>query len=191
MTQTGAETVVAGTGHFYVGEVDVPRPTDPADTPDPDWLEMGYTIEDGVTFSLDRTIRQVRAWPAKDPILTILQGIVTGIASSLLQWNRDTLEFALGAVSGSFVETSPGIYELDSPDEVIDHRSILMRWSADTGDRDYQLWYAKGNITGPFSTALALIESPLPFAFTPLRKDQDTPTFKFTTNDPAFTPLTS
>lgn len=190
MTQTGEELVVAGTGHLYVAEVDEPRPATLAAPVDGDWREMGYTIEAGLTYTLARTIRQVRAWPARDPIATILQGIVTSIASSLLQWNRDTVEFALGAGSGAFVEDTPGEFELDSPDESLDYRSMLIEWG-DDNDYLYRLWYAKGSVTGEFSTTLALVESPLPFTFSPLRLDQATPTFKFRTNNPAFEPLAS
>jgi hypothetical protein len=189
MAQDATQVVVAGSGNVYVGPLTTPEPNTEVATPDTDWVDLGYTTPDGVTFSLARTVTDIDAWQSFDPIRKIVSGIVTSLAFSLRQWNVENLPFALGG--GVVTEESAGEYLFTPPDpSEIDERSMLLRWI--DNDKHYQLYVPKGIVTGTATFQMTRSDAVnLPVEFSPTRVDADTALFLIRTDDPAFEALGS
>ena len=93
------ETRVAGTGSVYIAayaDVSAALPTAHNSTLDSNFVELGYTTEDGVTFKDEPTIERKGAWQSFYPV-RILETARMAMASFVLeQWNTDTLRVATG-----------------------------------------------------------------------------------------------
>jgi hypothetical protein len=183
------EVVVASSGDIYVAPVDTPEPTTEVDELDPDWYKLGFTTEAGVNFSLARTITDLPAWQTRLPLRRLVDAIVETATFVLRQFNGPNLQFAFGG--GTLDEPTTGHYTYDAPDaDDIDERAMVIAFQ--DGDKFYRLWTPKGNVTGQASIPLTRSDAAnLPIEYSPLQLDEDTPTFRLFTNDPAFAPIGS
>jgi len=94
-----AETRVAGTGSVYIAaysDVSSNLPSAHDSTLDTDYIELGYTTEDGVTFTDEPTIERKQAWQAFYPIRILETARMAKAAFALEQWNTKALRTAGG-----------------------------------------------------------------------------------------------
>jgi hypothetical protein len=108
MAQNAQDVVVAGTGAVYVAPDGTAIPDDLADPPS-EWIDVGYTSEDGVTFTFSREQEDVNAWQVSTPVRVLVTNEPITIAAELLQFDRTTvmLAFRGGTFTGS---AAPWVY---------------------------------------------------------------------------------
>lgn len=171
---------IAGTGRIYVGDADtIAAPTTEVSALSSAWTDVGYTFEDGVTFSLDRTINNVMSWQSKRPTRRFAAEQIERIATELQQWNEVTLPLAFGG--GVVTEPTPGHYVYDFPDadDALPEKAMIVDWEDD--GFHYRLFVPRGTVTDTVEVNLTRTEeSRLPITFESLEKP------KLFTDDPAF-----
>lgn len=171
---------IAGTGHIYVGDADtITAPTTEVSDLASDWVELGYTIEDGVSFELDRTINSVMSWQSKRPTRKFNAEQVERVSTELQQWNEETLVFAFGG--GSVSEVTPGHYKYTFPDaaDELPEKAMIVDWE-DAGFH-YRLFIPRGTVSDSVETSIGRTgESRLPVAFESLESPE------LFTDDPSF-----
>ena len=96
MSKDSSETRVAGTGSIYVATFGAPLPSSWDSAIPSAYNELGYTNEDGVTFSDEPTIEKKGAWQSFYPIRIIETARMATAEFKLAQWNTDTLTLAAG-----------------------------------------------------------------------------------------------
>ena len=96
MAKDTAETRVAGTGSVYIGAYGSPLPSAYNGPVDAAFVELGYTDEDGVTFTDEPSIEKKQAWQSFYPVRIIETARMAMAAFNLEQWNSDTLALAAG-----------------------------------------------------------------------------------------------
>lgn len=103
MGKDATELVVGAGGRVWFADLDdATAPTDSTTALVGNWKDGGFVGEEGVTFHDTVEKKRVPAWNARRPIASIPGDASTTLAWSFLQWNADTIAFALGGeVSGA------------------------------------------------------------------------------------------
>lgn len=99
MSKNAEETRVAGTGSIYIAPYGAAIPSSWNAAIPSAYAELGYTNEDGVTFTDEPTIERKNAWQSFYPIRILETARMAKAACSLVQWNSDTLKAAAGGGS--------------------------------------------------------------------------------------------
>lgn len=125
--QDSSELVVAATGHVRVANL-ADDPTMPADNAAPtaavdDFLDLGYTTEDGVTFTATPNVEDINAWQKSTPVRRLVTARSLTVAFSLEQWNQETIQLAYGG--GTWSQPSNGIFRFDPPGD----NDALSEWA--------------------------------------------------------------
>lgn len=118
MALDATQVVIAGSGHVYVAPEATALPTLIA-TPSGSYKELGYTTDDGVTYSRSRQTDDLAVWQSYDPVRTITTGATTEISFTLRQFNPDNVIAAFGG--GTFTSGtsgSAGVLVLPAPSDV-------------------------------------------------------------------------
>lgn len=118
MALDATEVVIAGSGHVYTADEATALPTD-LTTPGVGYTELGYTTDDGVTYSRSRQTDDLAVWQSYDAVRTITTGATTEISFVLRQFNPDNVLAAFGG--GTFTQGTggdPGVLVLPSPSDV-------------------------------------------------------------------------
>jgi hypothetical protein len=92
----GTQVVVAGFQRLLVAAVGSDFPEGIGTEPDADWTDLGYTTEDGITFSFGLDTDDLMTSQSLDPVRKLTTARPKTVAGSLRQFNRDTLTLALG-----------------------------------------------------------------------------------------------
>lgn len=176
------EAVVASTGHVYVAPVATPGPTDLTTALAGEWLELGFTSEDGVSVTPGVDLTEIMAWQSKYPIRRIENTRSLEVSFSLMQWNEATLPFALG---GGTVSTATEVHTYTPPTaDQVDERAMVIEWS--DGAKDYRMHILRGMVSdlGGFTLARGDAAS-LDVTFSVLAESEVAP-FTILSNDPAW-----
>lgn len=191
MALDAQEVMVAGTGHLWIADLR-DNPTFPNATAGPetalsdDWLDLGYTTEDGPTFNVTPTTEDLNAWQSFDPIRRLVTSRVTSIAASLMQWNQSSFNVAFGG--GDWTQPSAGVWRYDPPadeDPLPDFGMIL---DVQDGDKDGRFVLYRVNVTDAVETTFTRAGAALlPITATTLRPDDQDRSWYFVSDDPAFT----
>jgi len=192
MTNDASQVVVGANGIVWVGAITATAPTDATTTMDADWTDLGFVSEDGATFTEGKDITDIGAWQSFYPIRRIITGRSVQVSFAIRQWNKDTVEFALGGT----VETNTGefMYTPPSPEE-FDERSLTLEWF--DGTKSYRLYMPKGIVSESVETNLVrtgAADLPVTFAASDPGVDiNDDPISIYTlfTDDPAFAAASS
>lgn len=189
MTKTADEVVVGANGSIYVGDVGATAPADILDTIDPaEWIELGYTNEDGVTLTDTKEIEDINAWQSFYAIRKIMTAKSGQVAFNLLQWNGATVRLAFGG--GTVTQDQAGAYRYTPPAPgPIDERAMIVEWV--DGAKNYRLVCARGLVSEDVETNLtksAAGELPIVFGFV---GEEGVDTWYLLTDDPAFEPIGS
>src|ERR1044072_6456332 len=88
---------VAGRGHIYGAAHGTTLPDDLSDlSADTDFVELGYTTEDGVTFTVSRETQALNAWQSNEPVRILETSRTQTMAFELMQPNPDNISMGLG-----------------------------------------------------------------------------------------------
>jgi hypothetical protein len=122
------EIRVGANGSIHVAPIASTLPTTPTATLATPWINLGYTTEDGATFSRDPSFEKVRAWQSGGlPVRVMSTTIETMVSFDLMQWNKDTVALAFGG--GSVTEPTADIFKFEFPDpEEVDERALVLSW---------------------------------------------------------------
>lgn len=188
--QDAREIVIAKNGAIYTAPVGTTLPdnTDPRDTLDNKFLEVGYVSEDGAHLTASPDILNVMAWQSSRPVRRDVNTREITLAFGMLQWNSENLALAFGG--GSAYTTAAGVttYEFPADEDPLDELSIVVDWE-DRG-YEYRVVFDNGNVTEGVDFDLVRTgPSILPVTYSVLAPQTlDIPGF-FVTNDPAFGPV--
>lgn len=144
------ETYVAGTGQIYVAPVGTTLPTSTTATLNSAFVGLGYTNEDGVSFSASPEVEEFPAWQSRQPIRREMVGQEITASFTLLQWDEDTVPFAFGG--GSITDLGSGQYRYDFPtaDDALDERAMVV--DVIDGSRRQRLVFPRGSVTDAVET---------------------------------------
>jgi hypothetical protein len=190
MAEDAGQVVVGTNGQVWVGAVGSTAPTDATTNPntvDPDYIDLGFVSEDGATFNEGKEITDIGAWQSFFEIRKIVTGRSVGVSFALRQWNRDTIEFALGGT----VAGTAGDWTFTPPDpSVLDERAMILDWQ--DGDKNYRLYFPRGIVSGDVETSFTRsAASDLPIEFSPIDPGAGDDIYTLFTDDPAFGPTGS
>ena len=179
------EVVIAGNGRIFVAPVGTTAPADVTTAWAAAWIDLGYATEDGVTFTVGRTVTDIMAWQAFDPIRRVITAMNTTIAFVLQQWNEHTTKLAFGGGTITTTAGPPAHYLYTPPAaEVIDERAVGIEWL--DGTKIYRLLIAKAMVTDDVSTQLVRTDTAqLPITLGVTAGAGIAP-YVIRTNDPAF-----
>lgn len=185
MWNDSKETIVPGGGQAYVGPVGTAQPADESAAVNAAYHGLGYHSEDGASFNKSMEIIRHRAFQSRYEIRRDRGNEDLSVVFSLLQWNEDTLPFALGGGSVEEVSTGHFKYSPASADEELDERSLIV--DLDDGDNRLRLVIPKGSITeGVESQFTRESMGVLPVTFQALEPDDGGLPWYFLTNLPGF-----
>jgi hypothetical protein len=142
---------VAGNGTVRVAPVGSTQPTTPTASPAAAWLDLGYTNEDGVTFTESKEIEDILAWQSFYPVRKIITGKEATLAFSLEEWDERSIPLAFGG--GTVTSPSAGVWRYEPPaPETIDLRAMMIDWQ--DGIKNYRLIVPRGLVTESVETNL-------------------------------------
>lgn len=183
MSKTSSETRVAGTGSIYVAEYGAPIPTSYAQAIPSAYNELGYTDEDGVTFTDEPTIEKKRAWQSFYPVRIIETAREAMAEFNLEQWNTNTLKLAAGG--GSVSTAGAGLkFSPHQPGTVTEWTVVIDVIDGDITDR-YVI--ERCIVTSALETKLNRNDlSVLPVTLEAIGIDGSLPWYMFTSDTDAF-----
>lgn len=103
-----ADNVVVGiTGKVYVGDVTATAPTDYSSTLT-GFTDLGYVSADGVTFTVDKSTNQIRAWQNADLVREVVTEGTATYSFMLLETTQDAVEaYFGGSLVGDKIQLNP------------------------------------------------------------------------------------
>jgi hypothetical protein len=181
------EIVVPITGHIFVApyEPGMALPDNVDDPLDAEFIDIGYTTNDGVTFTATPTVENIESWQKLTPTRRIVTARALTAAWSMQQWDRDTFALAFGG--GDWSSAGAGSYRYDPPadsDPLPDYAVVI---DAQDGDKNLRWVVSRGNVSEAVETNLTRTgASLLPVTFSALAPDDADRAWFFLTDDPAF-----
>lgn len=179
------EVVVAADADVFVAPVGTVGPTTPTETPDVAFVHLGYTSEDGITWTPGMEVNEVRAHQSFYAIRHVVTGRTLEIGMNLLQWNAESFKLAMGG--GAFTQTAgPPAYTTYTPPapSEIYYRALVLDWA--DGTKHYRLHIPKVMATSVDEITLARAEeSGLGLTLAAVATD-GAAEYTFLTDDPAF-----
>lgn len=150
---TDGRVLVGAYGDVYTAPAGTAVPTGwPATAPADPWVKLGLVSEDGATWTPPaEETTDIKAWQSPYPQRTVTTALTTSVAFGLMEWDRDTLPFALGG--GSFEDDLIGgttIFKPPGPGES-EERALFIE-VLDSPIK-MAIYYPKGRITGRDDTA--------------------------------------
>lgn len=182
-TPNANEVVVGANGQIYVGPVGTAAPTDSDSALHANFIELGYTSEDGVTVTDSKDIENVEAWQSFYAIRKIVTGREFTVAFALRQWNEHTVKLAFGG--GTVANNGAGEFSYTPPDpEDLDERAVVIDWQDD--DKNYRLYVPKAIVTDNVETNLTRASAAdLPITLSAVPEGTNA-IYTLFTDDPAF-----
>lgn len=187
MSNDAAQVVVGANGSVWVAATAGDAPTDVASPLSGDWTDLGLISEDGATFTEGKDVTDIAAWQSFYPIRRIITGRSVQVSFSLRQWNRDTVEFALGGTVSD--NTGEYIYTPPAPEE-FDERSLALEWT--DGTKAYRLYLPIGVVSEAVAISLVRTSAAdLPVTFAASDPGAGNDVYTLFTDDPAFAAVSS
>lgn len=183
-TKDTSETRVAGTGSVYIAPFGTVLPSAHNGPLNAAFVELGYTDEDGVTFTDEPSIEKKGAWQSFYPVRILETARMAKASMKLEQWNTDTLR----AASGGGTVTTAGTGAKFTPHAA----GTVTEWSLviDVVDGDITDRYVitKCVTTSTLESNLRRSElALLPFDVEAIGEDGADPWYMFTSDTTAFT----
>jgi hypothetical protein len=196
MAQDAVEIVIAKKMAVYFAPTGttLPANTSPRTTLAGEFVEAGFTTEDGVAVRGTPDILEVMSAQAARPVRREVQRRDFALQYAFQQWNSANLAHAFGG--GEAVETAPGVttYYFPADEDALDEVSVVADWE-DQGFKHRMIW-ERGNVTeGIESSLIRTGPSLLPVTYSVL--DGETLTNAegnkvpgiYVTDSPAFSPV--
>lgn len=177
--QKSSELRVALNGGIYVDDLSNPEPTNL--TPPATATNLGYTTEDGATFSFSKETTDIPVWPSPEPGRILTTSAPKSVAFDLAQISRDTW---LNTFGGEITEKD-GLYHWEADDFATVTKRFL--GYAEDGELKYLFMFRKAQQLAEIE--LQWIRSDimkLANEWKALAPDDGSKAFKVITNDPAF-----
>jgi hypothetical protein len=124
---SGEEVVVAGFQRLLVAPVGTAAPDGIEDEYPAAWYDLGYTTEDGITFSFGLDTDTLMTSQSLDPVRMLTTARPKTVAGSLRQFNRETVTLALGGGSWSGDADDGFVFE-PAPSSFIDERMVSVEF---------------------------------------------------------------
>ena len=151
MAQDATKVRVALTGKIWLGKtasVTLPANISAAVDSD-DFDDLGYTTDDGVTFTFGREVEDIMGWQSADPLRKLVTSEPKSIEFVLRQLEKTTWLAAFGGtITGtspnfSWAPPAPGSLEVrplivEFEDDTINYRFIYRR-ASDEAEKEMQL----------------------------------------------------
>ena len=119
------EIIFAQTGRIWAAPVGTAEPADAATAPSIAWLDLGYTTEDGVTLTFDKSVKEIMGWQSRDPLRIIIENEPKMIGFELMQNNPITMSYALGGGAWTEPTTGNALFTPPTPG-VVDERAMIV-----------------------------------------------------------------
>lgn len=115
--------VVAGGMTIYTAPSGTAIPTDIDATLNAAFKPVGYTTEDGVTFTRTPSVNPINAHQSFEPIRYTMASVETTLSFAMMQWDADTVPFAFGG--GDWHSTANGWEFRPADPGVLDERVLI------------------------------------------------------------------
>ncbi len=124
----GAQVVVAGFQRILVAPIGTDFPDAIDEEAAADWVDLGYTTEDGIAFSFGLDTDDLMTSQSLDPVRKLTTARPKTIAGSLRQFNKETLTLALGG--GAWTGDDADGWEFrPAPSSFIDERALMVEFA--------------------------------------------------------------
>ncbi|MCK9629290.1 MAG: hypothetical protein M0R37_11965 [Bacteroidales bacterium] len=173
---------VALTGSIWVADEGATIPGTVEDVPGPEFADLGYTSEDGVTFTIGRETTDIPGWQSLEPLRRLVTATPTAAAFVLRQLERATL---LNSLGGTITPTGTGLFRWE-PDETNLPVKVLLIDFVD-GDFSYRFGFRRAQNLAEVEIQLvnnAAID--LPNEWSALAAGGETKAWFIDTNDPSW-----
>lgn len=186
MAANSEEITVALSGNVFVAPyTDALALPDDMSALDGAFVDLGYTSEDGVTFSASPTVEEIRAWQKATPVRRIVTARDASAAFVLEQTNLDTFALAFGG--GDWTEPTAGVYRYDPPadeDALAEYATVI---DFADGDRNSRIVIMRATINEAVETQLVRNNAAmLPVTLAALTPDAEDAAWYFLSDDPAY-----
>lgn len=188
-TQAPEEIIIAGTGTIYHA---------PAGTALPAYLTaplaaafkgVGFTTEDGVKFTDEKSTNDVRPWQSFYPVRTHITERSAMIETTLLQWNEANMILAYGG--GGVTQPHPGEYRYHPPTPS-ELAIVAIVIDFQDGAKNYRFSAGRCFVTSNTESTWAKSgPALLPITFQVLAPAGTGDAWTIDSDDPAFAPLAS
>lgn len=122
--QDANEVFVGASGHIYVASAAAATPpTDATTPPGAEFVDIGYTTEDGFRWTDAKTVSGVPSWQSFYDLRKLISARDFTAAFNMLQFNQYTLPFALGG--GTITGSSPDQHFSPPDPSVLDERAVI------------------------------------------------------------------
>jgi hypothetical protein len=180
------ELVVAISGNVRLANL-ADNPTMPTNAGGPtatlsDFSDLGYTTEDGVTFTATPTVDDIMAWQKATPVRRLVTARQLTAAFQLEQWNQDNFALAFGG--GEWSEPAAGVFRYDPPADTAALADYALVIDFVDGDRHCRIVVYRGNVTEAVETTLVRTGiAVLPITFGALSPDNKDRSWYFVGDD--------
>lgn len=140
---TATRPVVGAYGDVYTAPAGTPPPADPNNVTAP-WIKLGLVSEDGASWAPpEEETSDIGAWQTPYPVRIVTTSLTTSISFALMQWDRETLPFALGG--GTFEDSGTStIYHPPAAGQSVERALFVKVLDAPVA---MGIYYAKGRIS--------------------------------------------
>lgn len=147
------------------------------------YIDLGYTTEDGVTFTLSKETEDLMGWQTADVLRKLVTSEPKAAAFTLRQLDQDTW---LATNGGTITEITSGLYRWEPTEGQIVEGILLVDFR--DGTKDYRFGFRRASQSGEVEFSMVRSDAVnLPNEWTAL-VPQSGKAFFMDTNDPAFAP---
>ncbi len=123
MALDSSQITVGSAGNIYAAPVGTSAPADVTAAWGAGWIELGYTTEDGCTFTDSKEVNEIMAWQSFYAIDRRITSRNATVSMVLQQWNDDNFKLSFGG--GTVTTVSAGLFKYVPPSpETIDYRAL-------------------------------------------------------------------
>lgn len=181
MANDSSRITVAQRGSIHIGDVGVLVSPDPAVAVPGSFEELGYTTEDGVSFSTSADVTDINAWQSTTPVRRIVTGRGISVGFTLEEWKEANFKLAFG---GGYWTEASGVSQYHPPaaTEALDEYALVVDFQ--DGDEKSRLVVYRGNVADSVETTLTRSGAALlPITFTGLAPDGQDRNWRYSTTD--------
>lgn len=185
MAESASNIVVAQRGTVYIADVGTEVDDDPATPLGVGFTELGYTTEDGVTFSVSADVTDINAWQSPTPVRRITTSRSAAISLTLEEWTEQNFALAFGG--GAWSSPTAGVYQYDPPADTDAVAEYCLVVDFHDGDQNSRIEVYRGNVDGSVETQLTRTGAAvLPITFTALTPDDTDRAWRYLSDDASF-----
>ena len=187
MAKDATRVRVALNGNIWVADEGATLPTDVDTAPATGWADLGYTTDDGVTFTIGKETETIMGWQSADPLRTLVTSEPKTVAFTLRQLGADEITATLG---GAITESEAGSGNFRwEPGEPGDVPVKMLLVDFVDGTNKYRFGFRRAQQLGESEIALVRTDAVnLPNEWSVLAASGSEKPWFIDSNDPAFTP---